>query len=241
MQPTNRRTLLLALLATGCGHVGINAAPGRQATMSHIVLLGDSVFDNEAYVGKGPDVVRQVRDILPAGWRASLAAVDGAKIANIGAQLQRLPSDATHLVVSIGGNDALRDSDVLNEPVRSVGEALHKVAAVRDGFRADYRAMLDEALNRKLPLAVCTIYDPRFTDALQRRIGATALTILNDAITREAFARNVALIDLRVICDSDQDFANPIEPSVQGGAKIARAIAQWAATAHSRHSVVIAH
>src|SRR5215212_9847693 len=152
MQPTNRRTLLLALLATRCGHVGINAAPGRQGTMSHIVLLGDSVFDNDAYVGKGPDVVRQVRDVLPAGWRASLAAVDGAKIANIGAQLQRLPSDATHLVVSIGGNDALRDSDVLNEPVRSVGEALHKVAAVRDAFRANYRAMLEAVLGRKLPL-----------------------------------------------------------------------------------------
>jgi hypothetical protein len=240
MQWTNRRKLLLGLLAAGFSNVGSYAEPGRQAAMNHIVLLGDSVFDNGAYVGNGPDVIRQLREFLPAGWRASLLAVDGAKIADIQAQLQELPSDASHLAVSIGGNDALRDSDVLNEPVRSVTEALHKVAAVRDGFRADYRAMLDAVLGRKLPLAVCTIYDPRFTDMLQRRIGATALAILNDAITREAFARDVGLIDLRVLCDSDEDFANPIEPSVQGGAKIAGAMRNWAIDAQAHRSIVFA-
>lgn len=208
--------------------------------MSHIVLLGDSVFDNAAYVGNGPDVVRQLREILPAGWRATLLAVDGATIASIAAQLQKLPSDASHLVVSIGGNDALRDSDVLNDPVRSVAEAFHKLAAVRDGFREDYRGMLDEVLARGLPAAVCTIYDPRFAEALQRRIGSTALAVLNDAITREAFTRDLALIDLRVICDADDDFANPIEPSVRGGGKIARAIANWASDDVAGRSLVIA-
>jgi hypothetical protein len=240
MHSTDRRKLLLAFLATRFSIVGSKAENGRQAAMSHIVLLGDSVFDNGAYVGNGPDVIRQLREILPAGWHASMCATDGAKIANIRAQLQGLPSDASQLVVSIGGNDALRDSDVLNEPARAVGEALHKVAAVRDAFRADYRAMLDAVLGRKLPLAVCTIYDPRFTDVLQRRIGATALAVLNDAITREAFARDVALIDLRVLCDSDEDFANPIEPSVQGGAKIARAICNWATDGQARRSIVFA-
>jgi hypothetical protein len=36
--------------------------------------------------------------------------------------------------------------------------------------------------------------------------------------------RGLPLIDLRLICNDDADFANPIEPSVQGGAKIAAAI-----------------
>jgi hypothetical protein len=38
-----------------------------------------------------------------------------------------------------------------------------------------------------------------------------------DAITREAFARNIDCIDLRILCNYDRDFANPIEPSVHGG------------------------
>jgi hypothetical protein len=70
-------------------------------------------------------------------------------------------------------------------------------------------------------------------------LAATALTALNDAITREAFARSVDCIDLRIICDDDRDFANPIEPSVHGGAKIAAAILRLTAPPPARSSRVI--
>jgi len=40
--------------------------------MVHIVLLGDSVFDNAAYVGGGPDVVRQLRTLLTGTDSATL-------------------------------------------------------------------------------------------------------------------------------------------------------------------------
>jgi hypothetical protein len=54
------------------------------------------------------------------------------------------------------------------------------------------------------------------------------LTAPNDAITREAFVHNVDCIDLRILCHDDRDFANPIEPSVRGGAKVANAILPFA-------------
>jgi hypothetical protein len=92
-------------------------------------------------------------------------------------------------------------------------------------FAQEYAAMLNGVLGRGLPTAVCTIYEPRFPDLRQRRLAATGLTVFNDCITREAFAHGLSLIDLRLICDRDEDFANPIEPSVRGGAKIAAAIA----------------
>jgi hypothetical protein len=76
---------------------------------------------------------------------------------------------------------------------------------------------------------VCTIYDARFPDAKQRRLSSLGLTIFNDCITREASARGLALIDLRLILTEDADLANPIEPSVAGGGKIASAIAAFAA------------
>ena len=40
--------------------------------MPHVVLLGDSIFDNAAYTNGGPDVVTQLRELLPAGWHATL-------------------------------------------------------------------------------------------------------------------------------------------------------------------------
>jgi hypothetical protein len=60
---------------------------------------------------------------------------------------------------------------------------------------------------------------------VQRRLGATALTIINDVIIREAVRLGLPLLDLRIICDEDADFANPIEPSSHGGWKMAGAIA----------------
>jgi hypothetical protein len=49
--------------------------------------------------------------------------------------------------------------------------------------------------------------------------------VFNDVITREAFAHALPVIDLRLIVTKESDYANEVEPSVQGGAKIARAIA----------------
>jgi hypothetical protein len=206
--------------------------------MNHIVLLGDSIFDNAAYVGNGPDVVRQLRAILPQGWRATLNAMDGATIADIRQQLGRVPGDASHLVLSVGGNDALLEASVLEERARSVATALDRLAEVRDRFQRNYHAMLGEVRARMLPTAVCTIYDARFPDADLRRRAAVALTTLNDCITREVFAHELTLIDLRLVCDEDTDFANPIEPSVPGGAKIARAIANFTAGVPARSSVI---
>lgn len=195
----------------------------------HVVLLGDSVFDNGAYVAGGPDVVAQLRPLLPGDWRATLLAVDGAVTGDVARQLGRLPPDASRLVVSVGGNDALGQAGVLDEGARSVAEALDRLAAIRERFWLNYAAMLDGVLARGLPAAVCTIYDGRLPDPRRRRLAATALATLNDAITREAFRRGLALLDLRLLLDEDADYANPIEPSTRGGQKIAAAIADFVA------------
>jgi lysophospholipase L1-like esterase len=207
--------------------VGLAMPVGRAHSthqMKHVVLLGDSVFDNGAYVGGGSDVVTQLRQRLPAGWHASLAAVDGGVIRDIPRQLERVPDNATHLVISVGGNDALGFSTVLGAPSRSVADTLEQLAAIRGEFVQNYRRMTETVRHRGLPVAVCTIYDPRYPDAARRRVGATALCVINDAIIREAASVGVPIIDLRLVCDEDDDFANPIEPSSHGGWKIAGAI-----------------
>jgi hypothetical protein len=169
-----------------------------------------------------PDVLRQLEQLLPQGRKATLLARDGAVISEIGSQLRGLPSDATHLVISVGGNDALRESGVLESSALSVADALTKLTEIGDGFGRVYGSMLTEVSRVGLPTAVCTIYEPRFPEAPRRKQAATALTLLNDKITRQAFARGLTLIDLRLICDEDADFANPIEPSARGGARSRR-------------------
>jgi pimeloyl-ACP methyl ester carboxylesterase len=75
---------------------------GNDVPVAHVILLGDSIFDNATYAVGAPDVVRQVRQRLPQGSKATLAAVDGGKIGDVRRQLRRVPSDATHLVLSVG-------------------------------------------------------------------------------------------------------------------------------------------
>ena len=199
---------------------------GRPMNTPHLVLLGDSIFDNARYVPEGPPVIEQVREVLKPDWLATLVARDGDVVADLARQMTLIPANATHLVVSIGGNDALSSEAVLSAPARSVIDALGHLAEMRRRFQDAYRAMLGQLRHFRLKTAVCTIYDavPGLTPELQ-----TALAIFNDTITREAKAAAMPVIDLRQVCVAPSDFSaiSPIEPSVAGGWKIAQAIGCW--------------
>ena len=192
--------------------------------MPHLVLLGDSIFDNAAYTRGGPDVVTQLRRLLPSGWAATLLAVDGDRTEDVDQQLANLPPDASHLILSVGGNDALAHGDLLTRPAKSVPEVLDLLAEAAGAFERRYRRLIGRLLNRKLPLTVCTIYNGNFPDPLFQRVATTALCVFNDAIVRAGLEHKLEIIDLRLVCTQPADYANPIEPSSVGGAKIARAI-----------------
>lgn len=194
--------------------------------MPHVVLLGDSIFDNQSYVQPGePDVIHQLRGQLPDGWRATLRAVDGSVTADVPRQLAGLPADATHLVISVGGNDALGNLDVLGGDATSVAQALARLAAIQDKFESSYHRMLDAVLARGLPTAICTIYNGAFPDPAYQRIASLGVAFWDDSIIRSAITRGLPVLELRLICADRADYANPIEPSARGGAKLASAIA----------------
>jgi len=193
--------------------------------LQHAVLLGDSIFDNASYVPNGRPVIDLLRGQLPAIWQVSLLAVDGDVSLDVLMQLKRLPVDATHLVISCGGNDALQASGVVNELVATVNEALDRLADVREAFRHNYRQVLVAAMKTDKPVFVCTIYDavPGLPHELQ-----AALALFNEVILFEAAKMGLSVIDLRVICDAPTDYSeiSVIEPSERGGLKIATAIAR---------------
>lgn len=192
--------------------------------MAHIVLLGDSIFDNLSYTEGGPDVIAQVRRLLPEGSQASLLAVDGATLQNIPPQLERVPKDATHLVLSAGGNDAIMYADILDTAVNTTALALEALSAVSREFEEKYRRVVAACREFRLPLTICTIYNGCFPEADYQRLVSTALMVFNDVILRIGIEFGLTVIDLRFVCSSPEDYANPIEPSSIGGEKIARAI-----------------
>lgn len=224
--------------------------------MSHLVLLGDSVFDNGAYVGSGePDVARQVSARLPGGNEVTLLAVDGHLTSDVSSQIERLPSSATHLFLSVGGNDALQHLDAIKRfetEISRFSEAIKKLREIQEDFRRAYRPVVEELLGTGLPTTLCTIYNGNFQEASQQAppqqapsqqapsqqvmpqqalslqaLVDTILPVIGDVIVEAAAENGLPLIDLgRVLGEPDLDYANPIEPSAHGGAKIAEAITE---------------
>ena len=187
--------------------------------MNHVALLGDSIFDNASYVPGELPVIEQLKEVLPTGWVATLLAVDGDVTLDVIKQLSELPDDVTHLIISCGGNDALRSVDVLNERAATVGKALDRLTDIRLAFQENYKKMLTTVSSFGKPTAVCTIYDA--IPGLGAR-AATALCLFNEVILKEAFSFKIPVIDLRLICTDASDYSqlSPIEPSSQGGKKI---------------------
>ena len=190
----------------------------------HITLLGDSTLDNGAYTRGSPDVVTHLQRMLPAGWTATLGAVDGAVVADLPAQLRRVSDHTTDLVISIGGNDALRNSDLLALLVDSSAEALQVFAERIAGFESSYRTAIRQALELGRRIAICTVYNGAL-EPDRARIARPALAMFNDVILRTAIDLRLDALEMRSICTESADYANPIEPSGPGGLKIARAIA----------------
>ena len=201
--------------------------------MSHVVLLGDSIFDNAQYVPGGPAVIDQIKAALPEGWQATLLAVDGAMTRDVSRQLAKLPKDTTHLVLSAGGNDALMNSWVLNAKGLTAAQGFATLAKIQKEFRESYEKMLHEVLQRHYHLTLCSIYDS--VPGLHPE-AVTALAGFNDVILREAVLHKLPLLDLRVLCDEARDYSDvsPIEPSVIGGEKIVSRIVRIL-TGHNFH------
>jgi len=202
----------------------------------HIILAGDSIFDNGSYVPGEPDVPQQLRNALPENDKVTLLALDGDITTGVKNQLERLPEDATHLFISVGGNDALHKLHTFEYSTDTIGKAFLQFNRFKVSFENEYKAMLKTALSYGISTTICTIYKPCFNkreltrvegflgssskdDSLQKT-SETALPIFNDVIFQEAFKSGIPLMDLRLIFSEHSDYANPIEPSSQGGQKM---------------------
>jgi hypothetical protein len=117
------------------------------------------------------------------------------------------------------------DSILAMDTLDSTAKALAVLADVAQEFEKKYRRAVAACSKTRLPLTICTIYDGSFPDRDYQRLASTALTVFNDAILRVGFEFGLIVIDLRFVCSSPEDYANPIEPSSKGEPK--SPVASW--------------
>ena len=181
-----------------------------------LVVLGDSVFDNQVYLEHGQNSVKDhfEKKLLPLNFNLDHRAIDGSIIHDVYSQLTVRPIISPSIfVLSIGGNDALTYANQ-NELLEM---NLFDFYEMRENFRTQYAHLLDAILEYTKQLIICTIYNPKFEDPVLQKIAETGLSFFNDVIIEEAMRRKIYVIDLRDVCSDRCAFANPIEPSEHGG------------------------
>lgn len=170
---------------------------GSQST---IVLMGDSVLNNQTYVPIGKSVEAQLTKKTAA--KVLQLAEDNALIADVYRQIDNLPSaldaPSTWIFVSVGGNNLLRGGD--------------------DPF--DAWTLLLKSLRVKMPnshIIVFNVYLPANPQFANRQS-------LVDAWNRKVNDAGYPVIDVHSMLTSPADFVYDIEPSVQGTESIVSAI-----------------
>ena len=124
---------------------------------NHIILFGDSIFDNAGYVGSDESVIEQLQANIPVDCKATLLAVDGDVTSDVYSQLELIPEGATHAFLSIGGNDALRIVNVLQKSVYTVGEAMEIFTGIRLDFQNRYRKLITQIKQKVYKLIIYTV------------------------------------------------------------------------------------
>ncbi len=192
--------------------------------MKNLVLVGDSIFDNAPYVDEGGSVTEQLSQ-YDTSARVTLLAVDGDVTTDVDEQLKSFPTDATHVFVSCGGNDALNVIASLNQRVSTVDEGLSVLVEIIEEFRCHYQDMIHALLEKHQNLTVCTVYN-KIPGMSKNTLAALAL--FNEVILEEAASKRLSVIDLRNVCQEQEDYStmSPIEPSAQGALKIVKLISQ---------------
>jgi len=184
----------------------------------HLVLLGDALQNID--LGSG-EIERALVPRPRNPWKLTVVQVLGTLRRG---HIREIPEDATHVVISIEGAWAIEVSGLLQVGTRTISEALEALCTAADEFEGILTGMIAAARETGLPTVVCTLVPARYVKPAQHRVAATALAIFNDRVLRRAFAARLPIVDLRMVCDEDGDYASETLLSRAGVRKAANVI-----------------
>jgi len=203
--------ILLLLFTLNIGNVKIEE-PFTNDTTLNIVLIGDSILNNSAYVSAD----QSVPDILSKKMNENIIynfAKDGSTINDCYAQLEKislqLDNSKTSIFLSCGGNNILNSRD---------NKAIANLFAKYKDLIASIKTRVPNA-----SLYVLNLYYPTDGHYVSYR---KAIEQWNGLLQSNSSSsdQKYNLIDLSSLLVLEEDFVYGIEPSFKGGQKIVDAI-----------------
>ena len=198
--------------------MALNSAPESESSpdvIRHLVLLGDALQNID--LGKGQAESALVpRPRNP--WK--LTVLQPPEVLRP-SRVRAIPAEVTHIVICVDGGWAIETSGLLQGSARTIREALDGLASAADEFEKVFVRLIAAATEAGVPTIVCTLVPARYVDPVQERAAATALAIFNDRLLRRAVAARLSVVELRLVCDEDGDFASETLLSHAGVRKVA--------------------
>ena len=175
-----------------------------------IILLGDSVFNNNSYVEKGKAVNEILNKKADENTIIISLAINDSTINNIYQQLENVNIDLnnklTTVFLSVGGND------IMNLHKRNLDDTFEK-----------YNTLI-RAITTKLPnikLVLLNVYYPPNVSKYDSIIDKWNTNL---ELEYKANNKNIYILNLANLLKESSDFVFDIEPSITGGEKIANKI-----------------
>lgn len=180
----------------------------------NIILLGDSIFKNNAYVPYGSSIESQLENNAQ-GKEVLCLARDNSSITDVYKQVEEIPEDynnrRTRIFLSVGGNDILENyvydyNDVDNMEILNAN------------FK-EYKKVI-KTIQSKMSEAKLTILDVYYPDHTRFKSFYPLISEWNKLIDDYAKRNNIRVIKISNILTNADDFSFAIEPSAIGGNKI---------------------
>jgi hypothetical protein len=180
------------------------------------ILLGDSILKNDAYVSNGKSVCNLLKD---DGKNIYCYAQDNSKIVDIYSQMNKIPiefnSPNTLIFLSAGGNNILSHYFDQNQDITNT--------SVLKPFFSSYKNVLKSIQSRftKAKIVLLDIYYPR--NLTYNRFHSIIKEWNNMIYNYAANPKNhiYKIIRISSHLTQNEDFSFSIEPSSNGGKKIA--------------------
>jgi hypothetical protein len=180
---------------------------------NHIVLMGDSMFDNKNYVYYNETVSKH---LMEYHYNTINVAKDGAVISDLKKQLKKIPKKMQNkdnlLFISIGGNNILNAYSLKED---NFGD----VTIIKDIFD-HYKTIIDKIiLTTKMSVILLDLYYPPKKEEYFKLIDWW-----NMYLKQFANERNLPILEVSEILNKGDNFVNDIEPSNKGGKILSKAI-----------------
>jgi lysophospholipase L1-like esterase len=185
--------------------------------MKYLTLLGDSTLENSSYTPSGENTFSWIRRFSPPGWEILQNARDGGTLSSIPVQVSSLHPLTEHLLLSVGGNDVIREKWRISAFKGKTFWRSIRIAAADFGLR--YQHLLDLLSHLPQKLTVCTIYGGDFDE--DQNIVNASISLFNREIYRIAGRYGIRVLDLYHILQGKEFFTHSIEPSSLGSATLA--------------------